>query len=95
MVRGSLRGLRLSSTTKTTRHDIAEILLKMALSTLNKIKSIKSVKFDPATTTTINLYLQFTQCIASIVFYSFSSNTFEYFQNMLVFCVFLIYYNSL
>ena len=28
-----------SSTTKTDRHDIAEILLKVALSTINQIKS--------------------------------------------------------
>jgi hypothetical protein len=28
-----------SSTTKTGRHDIAEILLKVALSTINQIKS--------------------------------------------------------
>ena len=31
-----------SSTTETGRHDIAEILLKVALSTINQIKSIKS-----------------------------------------------------
>ena len=30
------------STTETGRHDIAEILLKVALSTINQIKSIKS-----------------------------------------------------
>jgi hypothetical protein len=36
MVGGSLRA---SSTTKTGRHDIAEILLKVALSTINQIKS--------------------------------------------------------
>ena len=30
-----------SSTTKTGRHDIAEILLKVALNTINQIKSIK------------------------------------------------------
>jgi hypothetical protein len=29
-----------SSTTKTGRHDIAEILLKVALNTINQIKSI-------------------------------------------------------
>jgi hypothetical protein len=34
-----------SSTTKTGRHDIAEILLKVALSTINQIKSICN-KFD-------------------------------------------------
>jgi len=32
-------GTRASSTTKTGRHDIAEILLKVALSTINQIKS--------------------------------------------------------
>ena len=67
MVGGSLRGLRLSSTTKSSRHDIDEILLKMALSTSNQIKSTESAKFNQATTT-INLYPQFTQYIASIVF---------------------------
>ena len=36
MVGGTLA----SSTTKTGRHDIAEILLKVALSTINEIKSI-------------------------------------------------------
>ena len=34
-----------SSTTKIARHDIAEILLKVALSSINQIKSIKS-SFD-------------------------------------------------
>ena len=37
MVGGSL-GIPSSSSTKTGRHDIAEILLKMALNTINKIK---------------------------------------------------------
>jgi len=36
MVGGSLRVLPASSTTKTGRHDIAEILLKVALNTKNK-----------------------------------------------------------
>ena len=31
-------GIPSSSSTKTGRHDIAEILLKMALNTINKIK---------------------------------------------------------
>jgi hypothetical protein len=39
MVGGSLRGFPASSTTKTDRHDIAEILLKVALNTINQIKS--------------------------------------------------------
>ena len=44
MVGGSLRVFRLnSSTTKTGRHDIAEILLKVALSTINQIRSIKEI----------------------------------------------------
>jgi hypothetical protein len=38
MVGGPL-GTPFSSTTKTGRHDIAEILLKVALSTINQIKS--------------------------------------------------------
>jgi hypothetical protein len=36
MVGGSLRKLPASSITKTDRHDIAEILLKVALSTKNQ-----------------------------------------------------------
>jgi hypothetical protein len=39
MAGGSLRVLPASSTTKTGRHDIAEILLKVALNTKNQIKS--------------------------------------------------------
>jgi hypothetical protein len=40
-------GTPASSTTKTGRHDIAEILLKEALNTINQIKSIKSLNsFD-------------------------------------------------
>jgi hypothetical protein len=38
MVGGSL-GTPASSTTKTGRHDIAEILLKVVLNTINQIKS--------------------------------------------------------
>ena len=34
-------GTPASSTTKTGRHDIAEILLKVALNTINQIKSTK------------------------------------------------------
>jgi len=34
-----LSGILASSTTKTGRHDIAEILLKVALNTINQIKS--------------------------------------------------------
>jgi hypothetical protein len=39
MVGGSLRGTPASSTTKTGRYDIAEILLKVALNTKIKSKS--------------------------------------------------------
>jgi hypothetical protein len=39
MVGGSFRVLPASSTTKTGRHDIAEILLKMALITKHQIES--------------------------------------------------------
>jgi len=39
MVSGSLMGTPASSTTKTGRHDIAEILLKVVLNTINQIKS--------------------------------------------------------
>jgi hypothetical protein len=38
-------GIPPSSTTKTGRHDIAEILLKVALNTINQIKSKKSMEF--------------------------------------------------
>jgi hypothetical protein len=39
-------GTPASSTTKAGRHDIAEILLKVAINTINQIKSnqIKSIK---------------------------------------------------
>jgi hypothetical protein len=40
MVGGSLQVPLVSSTTKTGCHDIAEILLKVALNTKNQIKSI-------------------------------------------------------
>jgi hypothetical protein len=36
-------GTTASSTTKTGRHDIAEILLKVALSTINQIKSLNHI----------------------------------------------------
>ena len=36
-------GTSASSTTKTGRHDIAEILLKVALNTKNQIKSLSSI----------------------------------------------------
>jgi hypothetical protein len=47
MIGGSLRVLSASSTTKTGRHDIAEILLKVALSTRNQsmIKKRGNVRF--------------------------------------------------
>jgi hypothetical protein len=37
-------GTPASSTTKTGRHDIAEILLKVALNTTNQINLIKAIK---------------------------------------------------
>jgi hypothetical protein len=41
-------GTPVSSTTYTSRHDIAEILLKVALNTINQINQIKSmVNIDP------------------------------------------------
>jgi hypothetical protein len=39
MVGGSLRVPPASSTTKTSRHDRAEILVKVAKSTINQVKS--------------------------------------------------------
>jgi hypothetical protein len=41
-------GTPASSNTKTGRHDIAEILLKVALSTMNQIKSTKTDRHDIA-----------------------------------------------
>ena len=41
MVGGSLLGTPASSTTKAGRHDIAKILLKLALNTINQIKSLE------------------------------------------------------
>jgi hypothetical protein len=39
-------GTPASSTTKTGRHDIADILLKVALNTINQIKSNQPIKED-------------------------------------------------
>jgi hypothetical protein len=39
------QGTSASSTTKTGRHDIAEILLKVALNTKNQINQIKQFKW--------------------------------------------------
>ena len=54
MVAGSLRVLPASSTIKTGRHDIAEILLKVALNTINQsinqtfhIKTLKTQTYKP------------------------------------------------
>ena len=45
VVGGSLRaGTLVSSTTKTGRHDIAEILLKVELNTINQIKPNQYIK---------------------------------------------------
>jgi hypothetical protein len=41
-------GTRTSSTTKTSRHDIGEILLEVALSTINQSTSINHNKIDEA-----------------------------------------------
>jgi len=63
MVGGSFRVLRLlpSSTTKTGRHDIAEILLKVALNTKNQIKSI----FCPLYCLSFDLRLLVTPLVSS------------------------------
>ena len=42
-------GIPASSTTKTGRHDIAEILLKVALNTINQIKSIFRYEYQQFT----------------------------------------------
>jgi hypothetical protein len=39
-------GTPASSTTKTGRHDMAEIFLRVALSTINQINNIKLSQFD-------------------------------------------------
>jgi len=44
MVGGSLWILLASSTTKTGSHDIAEILLKVVLNTINQINSNQSIE---------------------------------------------------
>jgi hypothetical protein len=54
-----LSGTPASSTTKTGRHEIAEILLKVALNTKNQNQSIKSIRC--------------TFCEISIEFYSTST----------------------
>ena len=46
MVDGSLLGTPASSTNKTGRHDIAKILLKVTLNTINQIKSFCAVNFN-------------------------------------------------
>jgi hypothetical protein len=43
-----------SSTTKTVRHDIAEILLKVALNTKNRIKSVERKRINNDYTETKN-----------------------------------------
>jgi hypothetical protein len=53
MVGGSLRVLRLFPPTKTDRHDIAEILLKVAF---NTIKSIKLNRVKVSVSKDLHLY---------------------------------------
>jgi hypothetical protein len=56
-----------SSTTKTGRHDIAKALLKVALSTINQIKTKSSLrKFKVATTTWLTV-LSYSQMTTNIV----------------------------
>ena len=50
IVGGSLRGIPASSTTKTGRHGIVEILLKVALSTINQIKLLTLLLWKKTTT---------------------------------------------
>ena len=58
-----------SSTTKTGRHDIAEILLKVALNTINQIKSNIYISYSHKPTwyrdtlyTTYNIYIIYRKC---------------------------------
>jgi hypothetical protein len=61
MAGGSLRvGTPASSTTKTGRYDIAEIWLKVALSTINQIKSICLADLLPVKT--LNATTKFMIC---------------------------------
>ena len=46
MVGGSFRVLQASATTKTGRHDITEILLKVALNTKKSIKSKYNTRLE-------------------------------------------------
>jgi hypothetical protein len=46
MVDGSFRVLQASATTKTGRHDITEILLKVALNTKKSIKSKYNTRLE-------------------------------------------------
>jgi hypothetical protein len=52
-----------SSTTKTGRHDIAEILLKVALNTKNQIKSNQNKRYSQqyvvSVTATVRTFLQY------------------------------------
>jgi hypothetical protein len=51
-------GTPASSTTKTGRHDIAEILLKVALNTINQsIKKTNLIKHGKSYSDTFNIYL--------------------------------------
>ena len=64
-------GTPVSSTTKTGRHDIAEILLKVALKKSNQIKSIKG--FSRCLSSTLDYVIVdkfWTYCAASISFCS-------------------------
>jgi hypothetical protein len=56
-------GTPASSTTKTGRHDIAEILLKVALNTINQIKSNQPISYHLIVLTVTNKVGQHFQSI--------------------------------
>jgi len=77
-------GTPASSTPKTGRHDIAEILLKVVLSTINQIKSKVSIKLILKSILTIRLNWMFlelkneTQHFYNLNYYVLRSKKFEF-----------------
>jgi len=55
-----------SSTTNTGRHDIAEILLKVALNNINQIKSIYPKQTSTNVCSTISFPFNFVACISPL-----------------------------
>ena len=69
-------GTPASSTTKTGRHSIAEILMKVALSTINQIKSIKIFSYYSIENITPSCYRDLQQILElKMNLHSFIMNT--------------------